>query len=148
MAREAILEINCSRYSERIADIINLFIELGWKYYDDEKKVEYLPLGDDDDFDWQKRFLSENEIKELINNKQDKYERIGLSLYYENSKEGLTLLAKNTKEIVINLNINRRTIESNRESVTDIGWYFNNIIQKFKESECPIDYIKFEEYLD
>ncbi len=148
MAREAILEINCSRYSERIADIINLFNELGWKYYDDEKKVEYLPLGDDDDFDWKKRFLSENEIKELINNKQDKYERIGLSLYYENSKEGLTLLAKNTKEIVINLNINRRTIESNRESVTDIGWYFNNIIQKFKESECPIDYIKFEEYLD
>lgn len=148
MAREAILEINCSRYSERIADIINLFNELGWKYYDDEKKVEYLPLGDDDDFDWQKRFLEENELKELINNKQDKYERIGLSLYYENSKEGLTLLAKNTKEIVINLNINRRTIENNRESITDIGWYFNNIIQKFKERECSIDYIKFEEYLD
>ena len=25
MAREAILEINCSRYSERIIDVINLF---------------------------------------------------------------------------------------------------------------------------
>lgn len=148
MAREAILEINCSRYSERIIDVINLFNELGWKYYDDEKNIEYLPLKDDDDFNWKKNFLSEKELKELINDKQDKYERIGLNLYYENSKEGLTLLAKNTKEIVINLNINRRIIENNRESVTDIGWYFNSIIQKFNERECPIDYIKFEEYVD
>lgn len=103
MAREAILEINCSRYSERIIDVINLFNEVRWKYYDAEKNIEYLPLGDNDDFDWQKKFLSEKELKELINNKQDKYERIGLNLYYENSEEGLTLLTKNTKEIVINL---------------------------------------------
>lgn len=147
MAREAILEINCSRYSERIIDVIKLFNESGWKYYDSKTKIEYLPLGDDS-FDWQKKFLSENELMELINNKQDKYEQVGLNLYHENSEEGLTLLAKNTKEIVINLNINRRTIENNRESITDIGWYFNNIIQKFKERECPIDNIKFEDYID
>ncbi|MCM1161734.1 MAG: hypothetical protein NC412_10965 [Roseburia sp.] len=53
MAREAIIEINCSRYSERIIDLINLFNELGWKYYNTEKKIEYLPIGDDDAFDWQ-----------------------------------------------------------------------------------------------
>lgn len=148
MAREAFLEINCSRYSERIIDVINLFSELGWKYYDAEKNIEYLPLGDDDDFDWQKKFLSENELQELINNKQDTFERVGINLYYENSGEGITLLAKNTKEIVIDLYINRRTVENNRESITDFGWYFNNIIRRFKERECPIDYIKFEEYID
>lgn len=69
-------------------------------------------------------------------------------MYYENSEEGIILLAKNTKEILIDLNINRRTVGNNRESITDIGWYFNNIIQRFKESGCPIDYIKFEEYTD
>lgn len=37
MAREALLEINCSRYSERIVDIIKLFDDLGWRYYDAEK---------------------------------------------------------------------------------------------------------------
>lgn len=147
MAREAILEINCNRYSERILDIINLFDELGWKYYDSEKNIVYLPL-EDDDFNWQRKFLSENELQELINKKQDKFEKIGLSLYYKNSKEGLTLLANSTKEIVIFLNINRRTIENNRKSITDIGWYFSNIIQKLKERGCPIDYIKFEEYID
>lgn len=30
----------------------------------------------------------------------------------------------------------------------DIGWYFNNIIQSFFERGCPIDSIKFEEYVD
>lgn len=148
MAREALLEINCSRYSERIVDIIELFDELGWKYYDTKKNIEYLPLGDDDNFDWQKKFLSENELRKLINSKQDNFERIGLNLYYENSEEGLILLAKSTKEIVINLSINRRTVDNNRESITDIGWYFDNIIQRFKERGCPVDYIKFEEYID
>lgn len=133
MAREAILEINCSRYSERIIDVINLFNEVRWKYYDAEKNIEYLPLGDNDDFDWQKKFLSENELQELINDKQDTFELVALNLYYENSEEGLTLLAKNTKKIAIDLNINRRTVENNRESITDIGWYFDNIIQKLKK---------------
>lgn len=148
MAREALLEINCSRYSERIVDIIKLFDEIGWRYYDSGKNIVYLPLGDDDNFDWQKKFLSKNELHKLINSKQNNFEQIGLNLYCENSEEGLILLAKNTKEIVIDLNINRRTVENNRESITDIGWYFNNIIQRLKEKGCPVDYIKFEEYID
>lgn len=147
MAREAVLEINCSKYSQRIIDVINLLNELGWKYYDTEKNIEYMPLGDDDDFNWQKGFLSEKELQKLINDKQDAFERVGINLYCENSEEGITLLAKDTKEIIIGLNINRRTIRNNRESITDIGWYFNNIIQKLRERECPIDYIKFEEYV-
>lgn len=89
MARELILEINCSGYSERIMDVINLLNELGWKYYDAQKSVEYLPLGDNDNFDWRKKHLSEKQLQELIDNKQDNFERVGLGLYYENSKEGM-----------------------------------------------------------
>lgn len=148
MSREATLEINCSRYSERIIDVIKLFNELGWKYYDLENNIEYLPLGDDDDFDWQKRALSNSELQQMINNKQDKFERVGINLYYEKSDVGITLLAKDTKEIIIDLNINRKTVKNNRESITDVGWYFNNIIQRFCEKGCPIDCIKFEEYVD
>lgn len=146
MAREAIMEINCSRYSEKIIDVINLFNESGWKYYNSDKQIEYLPLGDNDNFDWQYDFLSEKELQELVNDKQNNSERVGLNLYYEGSVEGLTLLAEDTREIMISLNINRRTVEQNNESLTDIGWYFDNIIQKLKERKCPIEYIKFEEY--
>lgn len=147
MAREAVLEIDCSRYSERIIDVINMFEELGWKYYDAKQNVEYLPLGDDDGFNWKREFLSTKELQELINNKQDKFECIGLNLFFENSLVGVTLLAKNTKEIVMSLSINRKTIENDTEYITDFGWYFVNIIQRIWEKECPIDYIKFEEYI-
>lgn len=148
MAREAILEINCGRYSERIIDVIELFGELGWKYYDLENNIEYLPLGDNDNFDWQKRVISDSELKEIINNKQEKSEQIGLNLYYQNSGVGMTLLAKNTKELVIGLSINRRTVENSRDSITDVGWYFKHIIQELNKKGCPIANVKFEEYVD
>lgn len=147
MAREAIIEMDCSRYSEKIIDIINLFNNVGWKYYDGDENVEYLPLGDDDDFDWQKQNLSEKDLCDLVNRKQAAFEIVGINLFYNDSNEGITFLASNTKEIVLNLNLYRRTLnDDSRDSITDIGWYFDNIIQKIKEKECPIDYIKFEEY--
>lgn len=148
MAREAFIELNCCRYSEKIVDVIMLFKEIGWKYYDLEGKIEYLPLGDIDDFEWQKNYLSEQEIQKIISNKQDNLEQVGINLYYQNSELGVTFLAKNTKEIIIDLCINRKLIDSTHEAITDISWYFVNIIQMLKESGCPIDYVKFEDYVD
>ena len=148
MARETILEINCSRYSDRIIDVVFLLNKIGWKYCDAEKNVEYLPLGDIDDYDWQKNNLSERQLKELVDNKQDNSERVGINLFYQDSKEGVTLLAIDTKEIIIDLCFNRRTVNEMRESITDIGWYFNNIVKKLQEEKCPVDYIKFEDYID
>ena len=148
MSREALITLNCKRYSERIVDIVSLFIQSGWRYYNSDNKIAYLPLGSDDDFDWQKDNFSVEKLYEIIEEKQEKKELVGLILYFKKSNEGITILAKNTKEIVISLDINRKAVEDSRDSVTDIGWYFRNIIQKFKENGCPIDYIKFEEYSD
>ena len=148
MAREAVIEINCSRYSKKIVDIINLFTQLGWTYYDGKKIVEYLPLGDNDDFDWQRNHFSEEELQEIITKKQNHREMVGLILYCKDSDEGITILAKNTNEIVISLNINRRTIEKRRDSFTDVDWYIKNIVQKLAKRGCLVDYVKFEEYED
>lgn len=148
MGREASIELNCSRYSSRIIDIINLLNECGWKYYNTKQKVEYLPVGDIDSFSWQDDFFSESELRELINEKQNGYELVGLNLFYENSGVGVTLLARETKEMLFCLRINRKKLGNDRESITDIGWYFNNIIQELIARNCPVDYINFEEYTD
>lgn len=73
---------------------------------------------------------------------------VGLALYYQNSIEGLILLAKNTKEIMLDLDINRRKMGEDRDAITDIGWYFDNLIQKIIERGCSIDSIQFEDYID
>ncbi len=148
MAREAMLEINCGRYSKKIMDVIDLLNKIGWKYFNYNNEVEYLPLGDSDDYNWQKELLSKKELQDLISKKQDNLEVVGLNLYYKNTGEGMTFLAKNTEEVVIGLDINRKTIGNNRESITDVGWYIENIIQKLIEEKCPIDFFRFEEYTD
>lgn len=148
MAIEAVIEINCSGYSDRIFDVLMLFDQIGWKYWGSDKKVEYLPLGDVDDYEWQEKCMNEKELEELINLKQDNMEKIGVNLYYQNSFEGLVFLADSTKEIFLNLCINRRIYEEDSYgSMTDIGWYIDNIIKKLKKVGCPIDYFKIEEYV-
>ena len=57
------------------------------------------------------------------------------------------MIADSTKEIVLSLNICRRTIGNERESITDVGWYIQHIIQALIQEKCPIDYFKFEEYI-
>lgn len=147
MGREAILEINCNRYTSNIMETIKLFEKIGWEYRNCNNKIEFLPLGDNDNYNWQEKSLSDYEIKDLINKKQKNLEKIGLNLYYQNSCEGICLIANNTKQISLYLNIYRRTIENDRESITDIGWYIEHIIQALIREKCPIDYFKFEEYV-
>ena len=148
MAREALLELNCSRYSENVIDIINLLCKVGWTYVSGDGKVEYLPIGDKDDFDWEKDVLSEIELKKLVNTKQQLNEKIGLALYYGQTDVGILLLADDTKSILICMSINRKTIQNTKTSITDIGWYFTNIVKQMENEGCCIDYIRFEDYVD
>lgn len=92
MAREALLQMNCSRFSEKIIDIIDLLFKIGWKYFSNDGMVEYLPIGDIDDYNWEKNALSDIEVHELVNMKQNQNEKVGIILYYKQSNIGITLL--------------------------------------------------------
>lgn len=148
MAREAMITINCERYSKKIIDVITMICNAGWTYYNENKFVRYLPLGDDDEFGWKSDLISDGEIYDLIDDKQQENELIGLEMYLDKSDIGITILARNTKEILINLDINRKTIDDSRDSFTDVGWYFYNLLKKIQSKGCAIDYICFEEYTD
>lgn len=146
MARKAMITIDCERYSKKIIDIIMVLNNSGWTYYKDNKEVRYLPLGDDDDFCWKEDIFSDEEVYDLIENKQARNELIGIDMFWDKMNIGITILARNTREISFNLDINRRTVENSRDSFTDIGWYFSSILQNLKKRGCIIDYICFEEY--
>ena len=49
---EALMTLNCSNYSKNIVDILKMFQQIGWNIYNSQGKVEYLPIGDDDEYDW------------------------------------------------------------------------------------------------
>lgn len=146
MAIEAMIEINFARFSLKITDVINVFEKVGWKYINADNKVEYLPIGDDDDYDWQEEYMSKEELKTLIDLKQKNGEKIGINLFYNDGTEGITLLADDTRQVLLGLSINRRTLSDSE--YTDMGWYIERMLQKLREEKCQIDYYKIEEYVD
>lgn len=140
MAREAILSINCESYSDSIVDIIVLLNKIGWGYKDDQ--IEYLPLNDNDMFDWRKEPLSLEKLFSVISQKQDNGELTGVVLYHKNSDKGITLLARDTKEINLSIDINRKTIEN---EFTDISWYITNIAAELEKNGCIIEHLEYQE---
>ena len=66
---EALMTLDCSNYSESIADVLKIFQQIGWYIYNPQGKVEYLPIGDDDEYDWQCDEISESELYDIISKK-------------------------------------------------------------------------------
>ena len=66
---EALMSLDCSNYSESIADVLKIFQQIGWYIYNPQGKVEYLPIGDDDEHDWQCDEISESELYDIISKK-------------------------------------------------------------------------------
>lgn len=141
MSREAWLSINCSYYSNDIANIIMLFNKIGWGFVDN--KMEYLPVNDNDMFAWQEEPLSLEKLFSIISQKQNNGELIGVILYHNKSDKGIDFLASDTKKINLGLNINRKKINN---KYTDISWYIVNIVAELEKCGCLIEYYEFQEY--
>lgn len=142
MSREALLTIDCSRYSDSIADVIKLFNRIGWGYTDNQR--EYLPLKDSDMFSWKKEKLSQEELFSVFVKKQVIGELVGVVLYEGNTGIGITFLAENTKEINLSLDVNRRKLD---EEYTDSSWYVMNIVKRLEAAGCVIEHYEFREWI-
>lgn len=145
MGYDSYIEIDCRRYSDRIADMIEAFKTIGWDIHNYDGAIEYLPIGDIYDFDWQVSKLSESELKTMIDYKQDQDELVGLHLFFTCEEAGISVSAKSTNEIMIGLDIYRKTCKDN---TTDLAWYFNNIIVPLRANGCIIDHITIRESTD
>ena len=143
MAREADFIIDCSSYSGSITKIIDALNKIGWNYSKDGQ-IEYLPLNDNDCFDWQKDSLSTEELFSIIDQKQEQNELCGVVLYHKTTDRGITMLVRNTKEIMLNIDVNRKTIY---QEFTDVSWYIEMIFAKLKDISCNVESIKFNEII-
>lgn len=142
---EALITLNCSDYSKSMLDILKIFQQIGWDIYNLQGKVEYLPVNDDGMYNWQSDKISESELYDIVSEKIVKKEQIGVNLFYKNGKEGITLMAYTTDEVMLSLSVNRKVIG---ERHTDSIWYLENIIYKFLKMGIRLLSYKLEEYED
>ena len=145
MGYEAILSITYKSASDNsILDVIEILVKSNWNLFNNNGYIEYLPLGDNDDFDWQSEMISSEKLKEIINSKLKFHEKIGINLYHSEMKCGITVLSHSDNDILFNLDIDRRTTTNN---LTDIGWYYNSIILPLTNNGYLLTHICFEEYI-
>lgn len=142
MAREAFLSMNISSYSNDIVSVIKLFNNIGWAFTNNQ--IEYLPINDNDMFDWRCENLLIEEFFSIVSKKQQIGELVGVNLYYKNTDIGITFLARSTEEILLVLSINRKTID---QEFTDFSWYIIRIVSELKRNGCKIEHIVYEDYI-
>lgn len=141
---EALMTLNCSKYSDNIVDVLKLFQQIGWGIYNRQGKIEYLPIGDDE-YDWQCEDISDTKLYDVISNKIAKKEQIGVNLFYNNGDEGISLIAYTTDQIMLSIATNRKIV---KENYTDMIWYLENIIYKLFDIGVRLLSYKLEEYED
>lgn len=142
---EALIILDCSSYSKSIIDILKAFKKIGWDIYNLEGKVEYLPVGDDDKYDWQWEKISETKFYDIISTKLEYKEQIGVDLFYNGGIEGISLLAYNTNQISLSVTINRKLMDGRH---TDMVWYLNNIIYRLMDIGVELLSYSLKEYED
>ena len=142
MAREAFLILDCSLYTDSVAEIIRAFQQIGWDFADGQ--AEYLPLHDGDLFDWQAAPLSAEEVLAVVKEKQQCGELCGVILYHRESDRGFSLLAKNTAEVMLNLTINRKTVCGD---LTDVSWYIEHTAAALERIGCTVQAINYSEII-
>ena len=130
-----------------VINIISCLIEDDWTIYDVDNNIAFLPVNDNDNYDWQKKYMTRQALFDIIELKQTKKETIGINLYHKRSSVGITVLFFSNNEISIMCDINRKKIcYSNSIYITDFNWYIESIIVKLKMNNYKIECFECKEY--
>lgn len=142
MSIEASVNIKLSKRGNQSissSQIVRSLINGGWNIKKDGK-VLYLPLGDDDDFDWQEDVLSEADFLKLAQEKEQVNEIIGIGLFWNDTETGGTLLLYSDCSISFSATINRKVLMNN---ITDVNWYLEKIIPCLEIASLGIEHFTF-----
>ncbi|OOR89792.1 hypothetical protein B0181_06110 [Moraxella caviae] len=112
----------------------------GWMVLDGEYKC-YLPLGDVDNFDWQRsKIINDKELIEICERKFYNKEIVGLVVTWKDTNIGGELLFFLDGRVSFLLTINR--IENAATKLTDFQWYLEKIIPAFLNNDIYIESIE------
>ena len=142
---EAMITLNCKKYSDNIIDILRLFRDIGWDVYNTHGLVEFLPKDDNGQYNWKSEKISESKLYKIISDKIINKEQIGVNLFYNNGSEGITFIAEKTEQIILSLSINRKIYIG---KYTDIVWYLENIVYKLLNKNVRLLSYEVEEFED
>ena len=107
--------------------VMQLLLTNGWNI-NDHGKMTYLPLHDNDMYSWQREPIDEDKLIGILTEKEAAKESLGICITWKDSNIGGSLVTLNENEVMLSININRKTIKLYEgEIITDVNWYLARI---------------------
>lgn len=136
-------------FSNKSIDTFQVFTALrlgGWTPVF-ENEIVYLPLNDNDEFNWTSASSSEEiKVEMELKRKSEVGEMLGITLVWQDSMCGGEFLIFPGGKVSINLSLNRRPIAQFERS-TDISWYVNAILISLRDSPFQVESIVWREHI-
>lgn len=127
-----------------LTNIISAFEARHWSLENEEGKMTYLPIGDDDCYGWSSCAISRDIFASIIYKKFLADEIIGFEFTQKPNYVGGEILIFQDRKISLNLSINRKIT---KQGFTDINWYLNEIYLSLYSIGYSVGSISFDEYL-
>jgi len=137
MSHAAGINITISSSTKSIVDLVEVLLHNGW-LVNDHGHISYLPLGDEDAFNWQHAAVeSWPKIVETLKQKEKIHELIGLVMTWKGTDiGGEFLFFPDGKRLAVGLSVNRRMLKHCAD-FTDHSWYLARILAPLLK-ECIV----------
>ena len=137
MSHAAGINISMSSKTKSTIELIEILLNNGWSVKD-QGHISYLPLGDEDAFNWQHVAIpSWPKIVEILKQKEKNCEMIGLVMTWKDVNiGGEFLFFPDGRQLAISWSVNRRTLKHCAD-FTDHSWYLSRILTPLLK-ECIV----------
>ena len=143
-----------SRSSKKPISQMQILIKNGWNLQRNGY-VCFLPIGDGDNFAWEALPMSIESLMEILQEKENKGELIGVLTTWQDSEiEGDLLLWSNQEiekdptktSFSLNVNATRKILlEYGRDKITDVNWYLTKLLPAFNQGDTRVEYFSYDE---
>ncbi len=127
----------------------------GWNVFNKNGFVFYLPIGDNEMFDWIGNKIDEVPLMQILEEKEQKGELIGIGLTWQNTEIGGEVLLWSEKEMMLKnihtsmsfcLTRDRKILDSHLK-MTDVNWYLTKLLPTFDQKNVCVEYFTYEEHI-
>jgi hypothetical protein len=142
MSHAAGINITLSSSTKSILELIEVFLNNGWSVKD-HGHISYLPLGDEDVFNWQHIAIAAwPKIVEVLKQKEKNRELIGLVMTWKDANiGGEFLFFPDGQRIAVSWSVNRKALKRCAD-FTDHSWYLSRVLAPLLKDSIVIDSVQ------
>jgi hypothetical protein len=142
MGHTAYLDLCFRRPLDSVHELIVVLMESGWRLGCGDQ-IMYLPVGELD-YDWAIAPKSlEKRVFEVIRQKDDLREEVGLDMVWMDTSSGGTMRATSgQKELSLSVDIHRRSL-SDCDGLTDVSWYIERFVAPLVRKGYHLERMEF-----